>query len=179
MFGDHVHDYLAPGIYEGENEILQLGLFKALVKPRLKTMHEPLADFSSTSIAASFSKSSDSGIQSRVAEICKSLAEHGKTIDQLIRRYGADLANQQILMRNVAEQVSRDVTLLVVACAIQPGRRDQELAFKVLDQETKAINPLQLSSSDAAAIELGEMIRNGAWPELDEIPRQEILQRYE
>ncbi len=37
-WGDHLHDYLAPSIYEGENEILLLAFFKALVKPRVKQL---------------------------------------------------------------------------------------------------------------------------------------------
>jgi hypothetical protein len=41
-FGDHIHEYLAPCIYEGEGEILALGFFKSLVKHHGKTYFEPL-----------------------------------------------------------------------------------------------------------------------------------------
>jgi hypothetical protein len=41
-FGDNVHDYLAPCIYEGEGEILGLGFFKSLIKDHGKTYFEPV-----------------------------------------------------------------------------------------------------------------------------------------
>ncbi|QDU90833.1 Acyl-CoA dehydrogenase [Pirellulimonas nuda] len=41
-FGDNVHDYLAPCIYEGEGEMLSMALFKSLVKHHGKTYFEPV-----------------------------------------------------------------------------------------------------------------------------------------
>jgi alkylation response protein AidB-like acyl-CoA dehydrogenase len=41
-FGDYIHEYLAPCIYEGEGEMLGLGLFKSLVKHHGKTYFEPI-----------------------------------------------------------------------------------------------------------------------------------------
>jgi alkylation response protein AidB-like acyl-CoA dehydrogenase len=41
-FGDNVHEYLAPCIYEGEGEMLAMGFFKSLVKEHGKTYFEPL-----------------------------------------------------------------------------------------------------------------------------------------
>ena len=42
MFGDNVHEYLAPCIYEGEGEMLGMGFFKSLVKQHGKTYFEPI-----------------------------------------------------------------------------------------------------------------------------------------
>ena len=42
MFGDNVHEYLAPCIYEGEGEILGLGFFKSLIKEHGKNYFEPV-----------------------------------------------------------------------------------------------------------------------------------------
>jgi hypothetical protein len=42
MFGDNVHEYLAPCIYEGEGEILGLGFFKSLIKEHGKKFFEPV-----------------------------------------------------------------------------------------------------------------------------------------
>jgi alkylation response protein AidB-like acyl-CoA dehydrogenase len=42
MFGDNVHEYLAPCIYEGEGEMLGMGFFKSLVKEHGKTYFEPV-----------------------------------------------------------------------------------------------------------------------------------------
>jgi hypothetical protein len=42
IFGDNVHEYLAPCIYEGEGEILGLGFFKSLAKEHGKQFFEPV-----------------------------------------------------------------------------------------------------------------------------------------
>ena len=41
-FGDNVHEYLAPCIYEGEGEMLSMGFFKSLIKDHGKTYFEPV-----------------------------------------------------------------------------------------------------------------------------------------
>ncbi len=41
-FGENVHDYLAPCIYEGEGEMLGLAFFKSLIKEHGKTYFEPI-----------------------------------------------------------------------------------------------------------------------------------------
>jgi alkylation response protein AidB-like acyl-CoA dehydrogenase len=42
MFGDHVHEYLAPCIYEGEGEMLGMAFFKSLVKQHGVQFFEPI-----------------------------------------------------------------------------------------------------------------------------------------
>jgi len=42
LFGDNIHDFLAPCIYEGEGEILGLAFFKSLVKEHGKQFLEPI-----------------------------------------------------------------------------------------------------------------------------------------
>ncbi len=41
-FGDNIHEYLAPCIYEGEGEMLSMGFFKSLVKDHGKKYFEPI-----------------------------------------------------------------------------------------------------------------------------------------
>ncbi|APW60508.1 acyl-CoA dehydrogenase family protein [Paludisphaera borealis] len=41
-FGENVHDYLAPCIYEGEGELLGLAFFKSLIKEHGKAYFEPI-----------------------------------------------------------------------------------------------------------------------------------------
>jgi alkylation response protein AidB-like acyl-CoA dehydrogenase len=43
-FGDNVHDYLAPCIYEGEGEMLGMGFFKALAKEHGRQFFQPLGE---------------------------------------------------------------------------------------------------------------------------------------
>lgn len=42
LFGDNVHDFLAPCIYEGEGEMLGMALFKSVVKEHGKRFFEPI-----------------------------------------------------------------------------------------------------------------------------------------
>lgn len=42
LFGDNVHEYLAPCIYEGEGEMLSMAFFKSLVKHHGVTYFEPI-----------------------------------------------------------------------------------------------------------------------------------------
>ncbi len=42
LFGDNVHEYLAPCIYEGEGEMLGMAFFKSLIKEHGKTFFEPI-----------------------------------------------------------------------------------------------------------------------------------------
>lgn len=42
LFGDNVHEFLAPCIYEGEGEMLGMAFFKSLVKQHGKQMFEPI-----------------------------------------------------------------------------------------------------------------------------------------
>lgn len=42
LFGDHVHEYLAPCIYEGEGEMLAMAFFKSLVKSHGVKYFEPV-----------------------------------------------------------------------------------------------------------------------------------------
>jgi alkylation response protein AidB-like acyl-CoA dehydrogenase len=42
LFGDNVHEYLAPCIYEGEGEMLGMAFFKSLIKEHGKQFFEPV-----------------------------------------------------------------------------------------------------------------------------------------
>jgi acyl-CoA dehydrogenase len=42
VFGDNVHEFLAPCIYEGEGEMLGMGFFKSLIKEHGKAYFEPI-----------------------------------------------------------------------------------------------------------------------------------------
>ena len=42
LFGENVHEYLAPCIYEGEGEMLGMAFFKSLIKEHGKTFFEPV-----------------------------------------------------------------------------------------------------------------------------------------
>jgi len=58
-FGDNIHEYLAPCIYEGEGEMLGMGFFKSLVKHHGKTYFEPIGK----ALAAAGITANDSAIR--------------------------------------------------------------------------------------------------------------------
>jgi hypothetical protein len=49
LFGDNVHDFLAPCIYEGEGEMLGMAFFKSLVKQHGRQFFEPIGRILSAS----------------------------------------------------------------------------------------------------------------------------------
>ena len=57
MFGDNVHEYLAPCIYEGEGEMLGMAFFKSLVKDHGKTFFEPIGKASRSRASATRTRS--------------------------------------------------------------------------------------------------------------------------
>jgi acyl-CoA dehydrogenase len=54
LFGDNVHEYLAPCIYEGEGEMLGMAFFKSLVKEHGKQFFEPIGKAMQTRQMKSF-----------------------------------------------------------------------------------------------------------------------------
>ena len=63
-FGDNIHEYLAPCIYEGEGEMLALGFFKSLVKTHGRQFFEPIGKVIHNSVQMFFFESSarDAGL---------------------------------------------------------------------------------------------------------------------
>jgi hypothetical protein len=49
LFGENVHEYLAPCIYEGEGEMLGMAFFKSLIKEHGKAFFEPIGKALATS----------------------------------------------------------------------------------------------------------------------------------
>jgi len=73
LFGDHVHEYLAPCIYEGEGEMLGMALFKSLVKQHGTQFFEPVGK----TLAANKMKTFSPANPVHVWKLRKALAPYG------------------------------------------------------------------------------------------------------
>jgi alkylation response protein AidB-like acyl-CoA dehydrogenase len=62
MFGDNVHEYLAPCIYEGEGEMLGMALFKSLIKQHGTQYFEPVGKALVANKMKSFSPTNPSDV---------------------------------------------------------------------------------------------------------------------
>ena len=74
MFGDNVHEYLAPCIYEGEGEMLGMALFKSLVKQHGTQYFEPVGK----TLAAAEMKTFSPANPMHVWKLRKALVPYGR-----------------------------------------------------------------------------------------------------
>ena len=73
MFGDHVHEFLAPCIYEGEGEMLGMALFKSLIKQHGTQFFEPVGK----ALAAANMKSFSPANPAHVWKLRRALVPYG------------------------------------------------------------------------------------------------------
>ncbi len=120
--GDSFHDHFAAGIYEGENDLLGLALFKGIAKQHplasKKTFLEwmrwrcsrSLNHFSAKEDAALLDgELRDLAIQARRGLVTVSLQA-----DRLLRRYGRTLADRQLILTNLSDQIQGFISCLAV-----------------------------------------------------------------
>ncbi|MDX1962430.1 MAG: acyl-CoA dehydrogenase family protein [Pirellulales bacterium] len=134
--GDHLHDYLAPCIYEGENQILLLALFKSLVKPHVREFYEPLeaalraAKLPKLPVGNPFRMwrlrsawmplwrwRRSTAQRARQADLAGEIAPYALQIDSAVARHGRDLAHEQQLLLSLAEGVAGVVVRQVMTAA--------------------------------------------------------------
>lgn len=120
LLGDHLHDYLAPLIYEGEGEMLSLAFFKSLVKPRLKGIQ----------------LSTEHDTQ-KVDELME-LKALGEEVDQAILKFGHELADRQCRMAEISQRCMDLATILVsTQYALRHESEFVRMAGEVLSQRLR------------------------------------------
>jgi len=128
--GDAFHDHLAVGVYEGESDLLGLALFRGIAKghplaslPReagsLRRAAAWLA-WRARLMARLSSRHHDSTILDRplrrsAASARRLLAKTARRIDRAIRRYGRGLANHQLEIGVLSQDVRDLASVLAVA----------------------------------------------------------------
>ena len=119
LFGDNVHEYIAPCIYEGEGEMLGMAFFKSLVKEHGKAYFEPIGkalqthgikDFSPYNPSHAWKLRSELAAYAKwslgrkfmgadrgsVAGLDPRLAEHLQFAQDSCQRHAVDLSNAMI-----------------------------------------------------------------------------------
>jgi acyl-CoA dehydrogenase len=116
LFGDNVHEYLAPCIYEGEGEMLGMAFFKSLVKEHGKAYFEPIGKALQTHQIKNFSPANPAHIwklrgelwayskwamgrkvmgsdRGTVPGLDPKLAEHLQFAQDMCQRHASELSN--------------------------------------------------------------------------------------
>ena len=120
--GDSFHDHFAAGIYEGESDLLGLALFKGIAKHHPLALNKNFLEWMRWRCSRSlnyFSAKEDSvlldgelrdlAIQARRGLITMSLQA-----DRLLRRHGRTLAEQQLILANLSNQIQGFISCLAV-----------------------------------------------------------------
>jgi alkylation response protein AidB-like acyl-CoA dehydrogenase len=202
-WGDHLHDFLAPSIYEGENEILLLALFKTVSKPHAREFYQPLFEELERRRMKNFNPGNPWHVwqlrqvlrplvqwRRRQPKFSKGqkhlladrLAGCASAIDYLIATHGVKLANEQIAMLSVAKRLRTTVIERLLDAAVKiespllqgmPPAPLTALAEAGLAREAAS----ELSAGKSYAT-LGRQILDNGWPALDGIQVAPILRPY-
>lgn len=139
-FADDAFDFLAPTVYEGENEIVTLGFFRALARPHAEDVLAPLNQalrtassspgrvWRATRPAVSYAgwlarrhlepaprRPVPVDLDGQTQCALRLLRRSGLDVDAALRRYGTALADRQALMLEVAQRVQAATAMLVVS----------------------------------------------------------------
>ncbi len=202
-WGDHLHDFLAPSIYEGENEILLLSFFKTASKPHAREFYQPL-----------FAELAERGLQNfnsgnpwhvwkmrhalrplvawrrRQPKFAKGqkhllsqrLAGCASAIDYLIATHGANLPEEQVAMLQVARRLRTTVVELLLHTAAQAkSPMLKGLDPTLLTHLAEAGLAAETASETTPGIlyaKLGRQIIDQGWPALEGIQVPPILRPY-
>ncbi len=168
--GDSLHDLLAPCIYEGENELLSLGLLHALAKPQpsAELNAEPPSEEAKRPDAWSeLIEQATRGLRQTGARL-KSAAEQGD------RRWLAEQCEVLALSRSVQQWTT-------VLCVSQHARRlhdavSQAACLGLAESLLREASGLAREPGSASAqVELGKRIVEGGWAELDGVVVDALL----
>jgi acyl-CoA dehydrogenase len=141
LFGDNVHEYLAPCIYEGEGEMLGMAFFKSLVKEHGKAYMEPIGKALQTHQIKNFNPMNPGHLWKLRAELGsyakwtlarKFLGRDHGTVPGLNAKLAEHLAFAQDLCQKHAVEISNAMTKHQVKLADRQCRM-AELSQRVQD----------------------------------------------
>jgi hypothetical protein len=169
--GDDLYDYLAPCIYEGENELLSLAFFRSLLKPQeTANLFAPTA----SPVLTNF----DNYAECAIEQLRESRAE----IESLRESYRNELWHQQCQIHAISSRVQKQIVLLCVS--YYGARQSREIvreAAEVLCRDLRReLTGQRPAKKDWQQIDqLGTAILDGSFPGVPEGPRESILMRYD
>ncbi len=216
LFGDNVHEYLAPCIYEGEGEMLGMAFFKSLIKEHGKKFFEPigkalqeasmktfnpanpihlwilrrqLAAYSKWSIGRTLQSRDRQTITGMDPRLTDHLAfaldifpKHAKELSGAMRKYQLKLADRQARMAELSARVQDTVIMLVTA--LWAHHRKSEVAIASADVLCQDLRRKLTGKRPSdryfkAVSQLADIIIDGGFQDLAEVPQEEILMPYE
>jgi alkylation response protein AidB-like acyl-CoA dehydrogenase len=126
LFGDNVHEYLAPCIYEGEGEMLGMALFKSLIKQHGTQFFEPVGKL----LVASGMKSFSPANPAHVWKLRQALVPYGQwwAGERLARKRHTNMPNMQEPLANHALFAVRGLQTLPLAISAAMRKHQLRLA---------------------------------------------------
>lgn len=124
--GDSLHDHFAVNTYEGESGLLELALFKGLLKhhPLHATRHRSLLARVRPMLGLAISRRSSAAedrsilnarFRSFATTARRGLATAARQIERALRQHGRSLADRQLLVGHLAARVREQLVVLAVA----------------------------------------------------------------
>lgn len=215
LFGDNVHEFLAPCIYEGEGEMLGMAFFKSIVKhhgkrffePIGRTLHErgirqpnlvnpahlwalrkPMMNYAAWYASRKMAGSKWTPLppmsralrdHARFAQV--TLSRSGFEISATMRKYQLKLADRQCRMSALSSKL-QDALVMLVTSLYAANCRDvvtREAALAICGELRRKITGGHTSDADFRQVtDLGGMIADNGWDELEGVTGGEILMPY-
>lgn len=215
LFGDNVHDFLAPCIYEGEGEMLGMAFFKSLVKDHGKRFFEPIGrklhelaipkpnplnpkhawalKGPLTAYAKWYaSRLLRAGHWSSLPEMPARLQGHAKYAQKVIsksafkisgtmRHHQLKLADRQCRMSALSAHLQDAITIMVTA--LHAARSEDAVTIQAADvlcsELRRKMTGTAASDRDFRRMtDLGSMIANEGWVELQDATASDIMMPY-
>ncbi|MBA4062600.1 MAG: acyl-CoA dehydrogenase [Isosphaera sp.] len=216
MFGDNVHDLLAPCIYEGEGEMLSMGFFKSLVKEHGKAFFEPigkalqkhgmktlspanplhlwrlrseLGSYAKWKLGQKLTRRDRQtypgmapNLQAHVDFALDQFGRHRREVSKTMVKHQLKLADRQCRMTELSQRVQDTVVMLVTALwghgqANEVARGAADILCQDLRRKLTGERPSDGYFRDAGR--LADAVIGGGFEGLADVPRDEILMRYE
>ena len=120
--GDSFHDHFAAGIYEGENDLLGLALFKGIAKQHPLALKKTFLEWVRWRCSQSlnyFSAKEDAALldgelRDLAIQARRGLVTMSLQADRLLRRHGRTLADRQLILANLSDQIQGFISCLAV-----------------------------------------------------------------
>lgn len=215
LFGDNVHEFLAPCIYEGEGEMLGMAFFKSLVKAHGKEYFEPIGRilydhgikkpnpfnpahawklkgpmlaYAKWWTGMRLSSSHQDSYRQLPVELRKHatyasefLTRQCFEISGAMRTHQLKLADRQCSMIDLSKRIQDAVVVLCTSLyAAKSHDPVTRLAAEVVCRElTRGLTGDRPSNQDfRKSTQLGAMLGEDGWCELDGIESEDIMMRY-
>ncbi len=179
LFGDNVHEYLAPCIYEGEGEMLGMALFKSLIKQHGTQFFEPVGQ----ALVAAGMKTFNPANPAHVWKLRQALVPYGTwTIREKLARKGhSGLGSMPPNLREHALFAIRGLQAMPLAISAAMRKHQLKLADRQcrMSELSARVQKLvvMLATSQYAARQDDEVIRAAADVVCQDLTRELTGQR--